>query len=62
MKISRIIYTLELTMIEGYDIISVNYKIVKRNNWKMIMVLNYKIRKNILMMDIDIDYFLIKVV
>ena len=34
-------------MIEGYDIINGNYKIVKRNNWKMIIVLNYRIRKNI---------------
>ena len=47
MEIFRIIYTLELTMTEGYDIINVSYKISKRNNQKMIMVLNYRIRKNI---------------
>ena len=29
MEIFRIIYTLELTMIEGYDIINGNYKILK---------------------------------
>lgn len=29
MEIFRIKYTLELTMIEGYDIINGNYKIVK---------------------------------
>ena len=32
MKIFRIKYTLELTMVEGYDIINGNYKIVERNN------------------------------
>lgn len=47
MEIFRIKYTLELTMVKGYDIINGNYKIVKRNNQKMIMVLNYRIRKNI---------------
>ena len=47
MEIFRIKYTLELTMVEGYDIINSNYKIVKRNNQKMIIVLHYRIRKNI---------------
>ena len=47
MEFFRIKYTLELTMTEGYDIINVSYKISKRNNWKMIMVLHYRIRKNI---------------